>query len=78
MRSAVIRTESGLATIYLAASDSAAVTRAANWFDKTLKNNPQAGASQGNHYTLRFDPLEIQYTYSPLDCLVTVTKVDHI
>jgi hypothetical protein len=67
-----------LAAIYLAASDHAAVTLASDHLDVMLKTNPLAGVNHGSQYSLRVDPLEVRYTYSPLDRLVTVIDIDRV
>lgn len=49
---------------------------AANWIVQQLENSPQTGQSRGSAFVLRRDPIEVVYTFSPLDDSVTITDID--
>jgi hypothetical protein len=66
-----------LATIWLAAPDRAAITRAAHRIDTQLHNDPlNSGESRsGNERVLFEPPLAVSYEVRAADRLVTVTAL---
>ena len=65
-----------LAQYWVAAPDQRAFTDAADQIDRVLMLQPERGQGTGAVRRLRIDPLEVLYTYSADDCMVSVVDVD--
>lgn len=68
-----------LMLIWLTAPDSNAVADAANRINQLLRFMPgSAGIDCGDHRELTIAPLRTHYTFSPDDCMVTVTRFEFV
>ncbi len=68
-----------LARIWMGAADPGAATTAANRIDRFLRIAPLSlGRAQGASRRLVLGPLDVIFTVSPPDRLVTVTRVAYV
>jgi hypothetical protein len=51
-------------------------TAAINKMEQQLRDKPLAGQRRQKDFVLREDPVQIVYTYSPRDALVTIRDID--
>jgi hypothetical protein len=51
-------------------------TAALNKMEQQLRDTPLAGHRRQTEFVLREDPVEIVYTYSPRDALVTIRDIE--
>jgi hypothetical protein len=64
-----------LATIWAQARDRQAVADASDQIDLALRDDAHlAGHSRGQVRSLHVPPLQVEFTVSPVDCLVTITS----
>jgi hypothetical protein len=69
--------QNDLADLWIAASDRAAITKAADTIDRLLCQDPFANSESrtGNNRIMIVPPLAVSYDVSEEDCLVTVWAV---